>query len=158
MRSRGRSTEWIDGHKDGTDGLWQSDFMPKDDDVEPSEFNGNVVGGGLKNEREGKKKTAQLAVSERQRMPQPTAVKQMEVSKMLHLSHKVTCISKKGSKIPHPADRPGSLVPFRDTLTMVPFLKWAQVALCDIPPHSRVRAALSHLDFDEGGIAANQDT
>ena len=34
--------------------------MPKDD-VEPSEFNGNVVVvvGGLKNEREGKKKTAQ---------------------------------------------------------------------------------------------------
>ena len=81
--------------------------MPKDAD--PSEFNGNVVG-GLKNEREGKKKTAQLAVSERQRMPQtqPMAVKQMEVSKMLHLSHKVACISKKGSKIPHPADGPGS--------------------------------------------------
>ena len=43
--------------------------MPKD--VEPSEFNGNVVvvGGGLKNEREGKKKTAQLAVSEREDAP-----------------------------------------------------------------------------------------
>ena len=54
-----------------TDGL-RSDFMPKDDDVEPSEFNGNVVvvGGGLKNEREGKKKTAHLAVSERRRIPQ----------------------------------------------------------------------------------------
>ena len=70
-----------------TDGL-RSDFMPKDDDVEPSEFNGNVVvGGGLKNEREGKKKTAHLAVSERQRIPQSTAVKQREFSKMLHLSN-----------------------------------------------------------------------
>ena len=51
-----------------TDGL-RSDFMPKD--AEASEFNGNVVGGGgLKNEREGKKKTAHLAVWERRRIPQ----------------------------------------------------------------------------------------
>ena len=48
--------------------------MPKDAD--PSEFNGNVVvvvgGGGLKNEREGKKKTAQLAVSDADGEDAPT--------------------------------------------------------------------------------------
>ena len=73
MRSRGRSTEWIDGHKDGTDGRTDCGAIscPK---TTSNQVNLTATSSAPKNEREGKKKTARAAcgIGEAEDAPAPT--------------------------------------------------------------------------------------